>query len=471
MSAKNVNLKYFVASVISCALCIVLAFNAAGWVLFVLLLILGPVFMSVLSSGGIFASPSRAHTALVLFTLCVLVFQAITIRRSFQVDLGLPQEQISTVQGSVIYDSSFTQRGNHYVKISLTGCGTENGDFCSAEGVVVAIGKESEIISSGIGLSLTGRFSEGLFVYDSLQVTTRSAFNTLRERMIGFLQHRMLSVSDSNPDLLSCQLLLGRADEGTLPLIQKARDCGCAHVLALSGMHLGILVSLCTVVFGKGRIGRVAGFLAVAAFVTVAGPRPSLVRAALGCFLFFVPLKERMFLVLFLQMLLFPWSFAELGCCYGYVAVFAIINLSPYLEAVLFQYLGQFSKLPSATLAAVLFSVPVQMLSNGYWCPSAIITSPPAGLLAALSMVIGMLELVFGKTGFLVKLNGHVYSLMERLFDTFGRWPRAGWIGYGIFIVLICLILAFNLTDKRILTPYKIGNNNKGGRTHGKRVR
>ena len=165
-----------------------------------------------------------------------------------------------------------------------------------------------------------------------------------------------------------------------------------------------------------------------------------------------------MFLVLFLQMLIFPNSFAELGCCYGYVAVFAIINLSPYIEAVLFQYMGQFSRLPAATLAALLFSVPVQMLANGYWCPSAIITSPLAGLFAALSMVLGMLELAFGKLGFLVKLNTLVYSLMERLFDTFGRWPRAGWAGYGIFVALIGLLLSVNLIEKRILTPCKIKN-------------
>ena len=468
MSAKNVNLKYLVASVISCTLCIVLAFNAAGWVLLVLLLLVGPIFLSVLSSGGIFASPARAHTALVLFALCILIFQSITVRRSLSFDPGLPQDQIRTVQGTVIYDSSFTQSGNHYMKISLTGCGTESGDYCSAEGVVIAVGKERQIISSGIGLTLTGQFSDGLFIYDDLQVTTRSAFNTFRERIIGFMQHRMLSGSDENADLLSCQLLLGRADEGTLPLVQKARDCGCAHVLALSGMHLGILVSVCTAIFGKKWKGRVAGLLAVAAFVTVAGPRPSLVRAALGCFLFFVSKKERMFLVLFLQMLIFPNSFAELGCCYGYVAVFAIINLSPYIEAVLFQYMGQFSRLPAATLAALLFSVPVQMLENGYWCPSAIITSPLAGLFAALSMVLGMLELGFGKLGFLVKLNALVYLLMERLFDTFGRWPRAGWAGYGIFVALIGLLLSVNLIEKRILTPYKIGINNKGGRTHDK---
>ena len=447
MSAKTVELKYLILSVLSCALCIVLAFNAAGWVPLTLLLFFGSVFVVAFSSGGIFFSPSRMHSILVLLVACILVFQSITVRRSLQPDLGFEEDRISCVEGTVIYDSSFTQSGNHYMKISLAKCGTEGGDSCTAEGVLVVVGRESEIISSGIALKLTGRFSDGIFIYDYLQVTGRNAFNTFRERLVSFLQRRMLPDADDYPSLLSCQLFLGRADEGTLPLVQKARDCGCAHILALSGMHLGILVSVCTAIFGKGKLGKTVGLLAVAAFVTVAGPRPSLVRAALGCFLFFVGVKERLFLVLFLQMLFFPQSFAELGCCYGYVAIFALISFSPYIEAVLFQYVGQLARIPAATLAALLFSVPVQMLANGYWCPSAIITSPIAGLFAAFSMIIGFLELSFGHLTILVKLNALVYSLMERLFDTFGRWPRAGWAGYIVFVALITLLLSANRLD------------------------
>ena len=447
MSAKTVELKYLIVSILACVLCIVLSFNAAGWAPLILLIFFGSVFVVVFSSGGIFLTPFRIHSVLILLVACILIFQTIMIRRSLQPDLGLEEDLISCVEGTVIYDSSFTQSGNHYMKISLRKCSTESGDSCTAEGVLVVVGRESEIISSGIALKLTGRFSEGIFVYDDLQVTGRNAFNTFRERLVGFLQRRMLPDSDDYPSLLSCQLFLGRADEGTLPLVQKARDCGCAHVLALSGMHLGILLSVCTAVFGKGKPGRVVGLFAVAAFVTVAGPRPSLVRAALGCFLFFVGVKERLFLVLFLQMLFFPQSFAELGCCYGYVAIFAIISLSPYIEAVLFQYIGQFARLPAATLAALLFSVPVQMLANGYWCPSAIISSPLAGLFAAFSMVIGLLELSFGHLPILVKLNALVYSLMERLFDTFGHWPRSGWVGYIFFVALIALMLSANRLD------------------------
>ena len=134
---------------------------------------------------------------------------------------------------------------------------------------------------------------------------------------------------------------------------------------------------------------------------------------------------------------------------YGYVAVFAIVHLAPYIEAVLFQYIGQFAKLVSATVSALLFTAPVQMLSNGFWCPCAIIASPLAGLLAALSMILGLLELVFGKVTVLVRLNGHVYSLMDGLFDTFSRWPKAAWPGYAVFVSLLALLFLLNYFDRK----------------------
>lgn len=454
MSAKKVDLKYLGFSLLSSALCVILAFSAAGRVLFLLLLSFGLFLVFVSTSGGIFFTPSKAHTILVLLAVCIIVFQAYVVQRSLQPDLGFPEDRVHALEGRVIYDSSFTQNGNHLMRISLRKSETDNGDSCTAEGVITVLGKEEQVISSGIGIRLKGRFSDDLFIYDELQVTDRDFFNSFREGIIGVLQRRILT-DDDGSGLLSCQLLLGRTDEGSLPLVQKARSCGCAHVLALSGMHLGILVGICTAIFGKGKVGKAVSMLAVTAFVMIAGPRPSLVRAALGCVLFFIGMKERMFLVLFIQLLVFPQSFTEIGCCYGYAAVFAIIHLAPYLEAVLFQYIGQLSKPVSATLSALVFTAPIQMLSNGFWCPSAILASPPAGLLAACSMFLGLMELSFGKAPLLVKLNGLVYSLMNRLFDVFGRWPKAGWVGYVIFVVLIAMLLSANRLDHRMISRHQ----------------
>ena len=158
MSAKTVDLKYLGFSVLSSVLCTILAFNAAGWSYFSLLLVFGSLFVLASSSGGIFFTPPKAHMMLILASAFILVFQAGVMRHSMQQDLGLPQDRICTIEGRVIYDSSFTQNGNHLMKISLKSCGVRNGDCSSARGVLTVLGSESQIISSGIGITLRGRF-------------------------------------------------------------------------------------------------------------------------------------------------------------------------------------------------------------------------------------------------------------------------------------------------------------------------
>jgi hypothetical protein len=152
----------------------------------------------------------------------------------------------------------------------------------------------------------------------------------------------------------------------------------------------------------------------------------------------------------------------EPGCAYGYLAVFAIIHLSPWINGVMHQYIGKLSALVSASLSVLVLSVPLQMILNGFWCPAVIIASPAAGLLAAFSMVIGLLLLALGQLPALLWANRIVYTAMDRLFDLMLGLPHAGWWGYGILLGVLGLLFGMNQIRRRsvmkILTPYKIGN-------------
>ncbi|MBR4802093.1 MAG: hypothetical protein IK041_04710, partial [Bacteroidales bacterium] len=70
----------------------------------------------------------------------------------------------------------------------------------------------------------------------------------------------------------------------------------------------------------------------------------------------------------------------------------------------------------------------------------------------ALSMTLGLLELAFGKVTILESLNGLVYSLTDRLFDTFSRWPKATWPAYAVFVASLALLFLLNHFDRRMAT-------------------
>ncbi|GEM_PF-1087090 len=86
------------------------------------------------------------------------------------------------------------------------------------------------------------------------------------------------------PRRLFAALVLGLRQDLAPAEVQRFRTAGAMHVLALSGMHLGILAALC-VAFVKPLFGKRAAVLTASAgacaYVLLVGLRPSLLRALL----------------------------------------------------------------------------------------------------------------------------------------------------------------------------------------------
>ena len=445
MSGIDVKLHYLLVSVLLSFLLLGLVFNVAGSLGY---LITPIIILSLLLAGGVFSSPSRSHFAFLLLVLSFAVFMSIRIRGMTQLNLGFLQDQVVCLEARVVYDSSMTSNGNHLMKVMLSGCSTILGDRGSASGLVSVVGDRSEIITSGLRVLLEGHFSDSLFIYDRIQVLSRGRLNAFREYLIPRLQMRLLS--DDGASSLSAMLLFGRSDFAENPIRDLAKNCGCSHILALSGMHLGIIASMCRRLFGNGKLGKAVSYVFVAMFVFIAGPRPSLVRAALSFALGSVAVERRSLLVLVLQMVIFPFTMIEIGCCYGYVAIFAIVYITPFLDSLAFQWIGKASKLFSATVSVMLLSAPIQMMINGQWYPAVIVASPLAGFLVACSMVLGLLMLALGRIGFLVRLNMKVFEGLKAVLTYFGSWKSSTWTGYCILVAALAAVVCLSFAVRAI---------------------
>lgn len=260
---------------------------------------------------------------------------------------------------------------------------------------------------------------------------------------------------------MSSLLLLGRSEDYNFPLKDAALNCGCAHVLALSGMHLSVLASICAGLFGKRKWAKILSFIVIASFVFIAGPRPSLVRSAIMFFLGTkFSSKQKVVMAFFIQSIFLPFSMLDIGCCYGYVSVFAIIFLWSVIKAPFEIVWGK--KLLNSILLSVsvlLLCAPVQLIQDGIWCPVSILVSPIAGLLITFSMGIGLLILSCGRIQFLVWLNRLVYNALTAVFDFFGTFPKAGWLGYAIMVLIVVIVeivcLIFRKRFKGKVKPYR----------------
>lgn len=454
MSKKTAVLP-FLFSIFLSGLSVLLCFKITGWKGLLVSAILWVLAGTLLLTGDFFVANSvlGSYSFRLILLLSLAVALSTFALKRYETALGLPQARIVALEGRMIYDSSFSSSGKGLVRISVQKCWDSYGNCSTAKGLVTAVGDEKALASCALTVRLEGNFSEDLFIYNSFQVIRRSRVNNFREYLIERLESRLYGSSDASgaagpdePALLSSLLLLGRAEDYDFPLKDLAQDCGCSHVLALSGMHLSVLASLCTI-FGKSKWAKALSFLVISAFVFVAGPRPSLIRAAIMyCLGKRFNVKQRVVLAFLLQCLLLPFTMLDLGCCYGYVAVFAIVFLWELLRTPVAQLVRSSWVSPLfLSISVLLLCAPVQLLQSGTWCPVSILVSPLASLLITFSMLIGMFILSFGRLQFLVWLNNLVYTALTKLFTTFGKFPKAGWRGYVIMVALVVALEIFCL--------------------------
>lgn len=464
MSGRNTLPKTFILSVSLAFLAAASYFPIAGRGLGLVAAAVGTVATSLAPSGDLLfgnnpecedgkqriLSVVRA-TAFVSF----LSFAVFTASRGTPLRTSLPQRNICELEGVMIQDSSFSSYGNYIVRLKATSCRSTYGYSATASGVVVAVGKGRILTSRGMKVRLTGFFSDGLFIFDGFRVLGRSWLNDAREGLICWLGARLFGdlnegEAPGNPDLLGSMLLLGRSEDYGFPLKELAQKCGCSHVLALSGMHLGILAALCRMI-SKGRLSKVLSFVLVGVFLFVAGPRPSLLRAALMFCLWFIPSRRRLYMAFVLQLLIDPFSTTDLGCCYGYMAVVAIVFLqeATYSKIAVFAGKRTFSSFWLSAIVLV-FCAPVQIATTGFWCPVAILISPIAGMLAAASMALGLMTIAFGRLQILLSANAVVYGAFEKLLSAASVLPTASWFGYCIMLVSLALLYAMAFGATRL---------------------
>ena len=139
-------------------------------------------------------------------------------------------------------------------------------------------------------------------------------------------------------------ILLGDRSTIAKPVRALFVQTGTAHILAISGLHIGVVAALFLLLIkifpvgGKWRSVGVIGLLACYAFFT--GGRPSVVRATIMMIVFlasFIVEKERdilntLFLAAMILLIYNPLNLFDIGFQLSFVCVLSIILLNTYLK-------------------------------------------------------------------------------------------------------------------------------------------
>ena len=253
---------------------------------------------------------------------------------------------------------------------------------------------------------------------------------------------------------LARALTLG--ERGALGDERKAfQRAGLAHLLALSGLHVGILVGFFVLLGAPLARWRYPLALALLSFyLLLVGPSPSLLRAALMAAVWLLarwsgrsstPLPRLLALALALHLLLAPWAVWSLSFRLSYLAVLGLSLALPLIPPRP-RFLSWLLATLAATLAAQAAILPLVLHYFNYlplFSPLANVVSLP---LVSLLVPLGFLRLIFSGGPLAWLYNSlahflfqavHVFSVLPGL-----SWGRIAPSGFALYYLALLPLVA-----------------------------
>ncbi|OBX24211.1 competence protein ComEC [Gelidibacter algens] len=251
-----------------------------------------------------------------------------------------------------------------------------------------------------------------------------------------------LKSKNFKPDELALinALLLGQRQDISPEIYDSYTKAGAIHILAVSGLHVGIILLLLNSLFKPleylrhGKIIKtVVLVLMLWSFAIIAGLSASVTRAVMMFSIVAIGMNLKspsniyntlvismLFLLLFKPLFLF-----DVGFQMSYLAVLAIVSIQPSLVKLWlpkFKPLNKLWQIFTVTLAAQLGVVPISLFYfhqfPGLFFISNLVIIPVLGIILGL----GILVIFLGLINFLPTWLADLYGGMISIMNSFVRW-------------------------------------------------
>lgn len=230
-------------------------------------------------------------------------------------------------------------------------------------------------------------------------------------------------------------LLTGSRDNLDPVLKEQFRRAGVSHVLALSGMHLGIIALFVFFIVRRLAGPRLSLFIVNIVnilYLFLAGISPSLLRAVIMFFLvslakmlgYRAHLMRILIFAFSVILMAFPIYFFSLSFQLSFLALAGILLLTNSVSFHLGRMLPQpLADGVSCSISAMIFTAPVTLCTFGVVYPIGIITSLVISPLMALYMCLGLacLHIPSAVLGVLPVLQS-VFACLHYIIETMVEW-------------------------------------------------
>ena len=407
------------------------------------------------------------------------------------VSFGVPENTVRGISGVLLDDPRLVSGGRAMTTLSLKTIHGSGMVRVGAQGEITVFfpagsavrlkefGRGAEVYAEGTLRESSGSgfdgshtfFAEALHITEPASLLERFRTNLRLDMAYRFTESPS---GDSAWGGLALALLLGIRDNLDTGIAALYRDSGCSHILALSGMHLAVLVALISFLLKRPlglRLAAICGAVIILAYCYIVGPLPSLNRAALmyllGVMAVLGMLKKDPLLLLcmafLIQIAITPRAGLSLSFILSYLALAGILIIGESLNGI---FRG---KIPAVLLLSLSASVGAFLATAGVtaWFFGVL---RPVGILA--SLVLTPLTTVFmvGSIAWLA-LNllspplssllsyplSLLYQLMEKTASIAAKMPGVSahpWVVLTLSLLCMALILWFErrrrLSENRV---------------------
>ena len=373
----------------------------------------------------------------------------------------------------------------------------------------LAVGDGVRVVSRLKPITNSRRLQNGHFDYVRYQhihgVVARTYINKdswkrsrVSMRRLGVMQRVLIGMRSARDRLLShnekhnmsesayavvAAMTMGDRSGLTRELRQSYAASGASHVLALSGLHLGVIYGLLSLIFVHRRmrvLGQVLAMVAIWAYAALVGMPPSVLRSATMLTIFaFVVLTGRRQVSLntlafaaVVQLVVSPLSLWDVGFQMSFLAVLGIVmlnmrlgNLATPVWLSRWRVIGWVWSLVKVSLAAQIAVAPLSMYYFGtfpcYFLLTNLVAIPLATIIVYTSIVMYALGFWVWMQGVVATFVGWMATLMNASLGFIASLPgacmygvhinaRQVWLMYAL--LLVAYLMSFYIERRNITT-------------------
>ena len=276
-------------------------------------------------------------------------------------------------------------------------------------------------------------------------------------------------------------LLLGQKEDLDKDTLRTYSSAGAMHVLAVSGLHVGIIMYILMFVlkptkrikYGK-QLFLMLVLFGVWFYAFITGLSPSVLRSSL-MFSFIIIGKEveretsiyqSIMVSAFILILIDPLVIFKVGFQLSYLAVIGIVYLQPKIYNLLYtkyKFFDYLWSITSVSFAAQIATFPLGLFYfhqfPKFFFISNLVVIPLAGFILAIGVCYFLLHLVPIISGLLIRLLDIVLTIMNFCVKWVEELPDSTWWGISItwyetviiYFGILFAVFAFSLKRSKLL--------------------